>query len=72
MPSGAATLTYYNWQQVTLVFNGTDTYTMGDGTPVSITCNVNTPCQLVVKVQVPDSQVPGGQVYKHFAVVYSS
>ncbi len=28
VPSGAATLAYYNWQQVTLVFNGTNTYTI--------------------------------------------
>ncbi|MGZ4730225.1 MAG: hypothetical protein ACXWB2_21125, partial [Acidimicrobiales bacterium] len=32
---------------------GTDRYTMGDGTPVTITCNKATACQLVVKVQVP-------------------
>ena len=52
---------------------GTDHYTMGDGTAVTITCNKATPCQLVAKVQVPASAaIPSGQVYKHFPVTFSS
>jgi len=52
---------------------GTDHYTMGDGTAVTITCNKATPCQLVAKVLVPASAaIPSGQVYKHFPVVFSS
>jgi hypothetical protein len=52
---------------------GTDHYTMGDGTAVTITCNKATPCQLVTKVQVPASTaIPSGQVYKHFPVAFSS
>ena len=53
--------------------SGTDHYAMGDGTPVTITCNKATPCQLVVKVLVPASTaIPSGQVYKHFVVVFSA
>ncbi len=52
---------------------GTDHFTMGDGTAVTITCNKATPCQLVAKVLVPaSSAIPSGQVYKHFPVTYSS
>jgi len=34
---------------------GTDTYTMTDGTPVSITCGPSSPCQLVLLLQVPNA-----------------
>jgi len=33
---------------------GTSTYTMGDGTPVSITCGPGHPCTLVVRFQIPN------------------
>jgi hypothetical protein len=32
---------------------GTDTYTMDDGSTASITCSKSSPCQLVLRVQVP-------------------
>ena len=34
---------------------GTDTYTMTDGTPVSISCGPANPCQLVLLLQVPNA-----------------
>lgn len=33
---------------------GTDTYTMRDGKPVTITCGPGHPCQLVLKLQYPN------------------
>lgn len=33
---------------------GTDTYSMGDGRQITITCGPGHPCQLVLKIQYPD------------------
>lgn len=33
---------------------GSDTYTRRDGTPVTITCNATSPCQIALKLQYPN------------------
>lgn len=46
------------YQSVDVAFRvgvGTDSYTTQDGRPVSITCNSGNPCQLVLKLQVPNT-----------------
>ena len=44
---------------------GTDSYTEGDGTPITITCGPGHPCKLVLKLQVP-----GGFGFRSYDVTY--
>jgi hypothetical protein len=45
---------------------GSDTYTMIDGNPATVTCGPGNPCQIVLKVQYPN-----GYGFRAFPLVYS-